>query len=182
MENFFIFFKLVFIEFAVVLVWGFKMAIIILSSLFFLCKAGWIACRVKWVVAILIILGLLANAHPLLVALETRAFIGVVTVHHLPDDLQVVEADSFVNGFGGHGAFCIDFKLFVILVLWADHHLVCQVAHFLHKNLVIFCLFDAHRKLLLFNEVAAWLEQLPFQLGFLSNIGLVFTAFLLDII
>jgi hypothetical protein len=52
----------------------------------------------------------------------------------------------------------------------------------LHKNLVIFCLFDAHRKLLLFDEVAAWLEQLPFQLGFLSNIGLVFTAFLLDII
>ena len=103
----------------------------------------------------MIILGLLANAHPLLVALETRAFIGVVTVHHLPDDLQVVEADSFVNGFGGHGAFCIDFKLFVILVLWADHHLMCQVAHFLHKNLVIFCLFDAHRKLLLFNEVAA---------------------------
>jgi hypothetical protein len=129
----------------------------------------------------MIILGLLWNAHPLLVALITRAFIGVVTVHHLPDDLQVVEADSFVNSFGGHGAFSIDFKLFVILVLWADHHLVCQVAHFFHKNLSIFCLFDAHCKLLLFNEVSAFFKQFPFQLGFLSNIGLVFAALLLEL-
>jgi len=89
----------------------------------------------------LIILGLFDFAQLLLVALETRAFIGVITVHHLPYDLQVVETDSFVNSFGGHGAFSIDFKLFVILVLWADHDLVCLVAHFLHKDLVIFCLF-----------------------------------------